>query len=185
MSAKEFRSLENVDLPLGPLTVLVGPNGSGKTNVLNVLRFLASTVRFDLAAAVDEWGGFDYVKRQGEGSPRAHVKLEIEGIVTNNASRTALDEYKLSFSLTARNRLRREESFTFKRTQGQGRRITIKGSKVEFSKDDPHDSSPLTRELADAQRTGLATLPDWSDEDGGEGIRLLADFLSRRLSFQN
>ena len=34
---KNYRSLRNVTLPLKPLTVLVGPNASGKSNTLNAL----------------------------------------------------------------------------------------------------------------------------------------------------
>ena len=37
---KNFRSLREVTLPLKPLTILVGPNASGKSNVLEALRLL-------------------------------------------------------------------------------------------------------------------------------------------------
>ncbi len=37
LQVRNFRSLENIDLPLGPLTVIVGPNGAGKTTVLRAL----------------------------------------------------------------------------------------------------------------------------------------------------
>ncbi len=37
---KNFLSLHNVELPLKPLTVLVGPNASGKSNILNALGLL-------------------------------------------------------------------------------------------------------------------------------------------------
>ena len=37
---KNFLSLRDVELPLKPLTVLVGPNASGKSNILNALRLL-------------------------------------------------------------------------------------------------------------------------------------------------
>ena len=37
---KNFLSLRNVELPLKPLTVLVGPNASGKSNILNALGLL-------------------------------------------------------------------------------------------------------------------------------------------------
>lgn len=37
---KNFLSLRNVELPLKPLTVLVGPNASGKSNVLSALSLL-------------------------------------------------------------------------------------------------------------------------------------------------
>ncbi|MER6731923.1 AAA family ATPase [Streptomyces puniciscabiei] len=37
--------LERSQLPLGPLTVLVGPNAAGKSNVLRVFQFLADVAR--------------------------------------------------------------------------------------------------------------------------------------------
>ena len=37
---KNFLSLRDVELPLKPLTILVGPNASGKSNVLNALNLL-------------------------------------------------------------------------------------------------------------------------------------------------
>ena len=37
---ENFRSLRKVDLPLKPLTVLAGPNASGKSNVLSALDHL-------------------------------------------------------------------------------------------------------------------------------------------------
>jgi predicted ATPase len=40
LQARNFKSLRNLDLSLGPLNVLVGPNMGGKSNVLDVLRFL-------------------------------------------------------------------------------------------------------------------------------------------------
>ena len=43
--AKNFRSIEYAELELGPLTVLVGPNASGKSNLLDVLGFLADAAR--------------------------------------------------------------------------------------------------------------------------------------------
>ena len=38
--ARNFKSIRELDLELGPLTVLVGSNASGKSNVLDVLRFI-------------------------------------------------------------------------------------------------------------------------------------------------
>ena len=37
---KNFLSLRNVKFPLKPLTILVGPNASGKSNILESLRLL-------------------------------------------------------------------------------------------------------------------------------------------------
>ena len=38
--ARNFKSFRSLDLPLGPLNVLVGPNMGGKSNLLDALRFL-------------------------------------------------------------------------------------------------------------------------------------------------
>lgn len=40
-----FQSLRDVDLPLGPLTVIVGPSNSGKSALIRAMRALASNVR--------------------------------------------------------------------------------------------------------------------------------------------
>ena len=43
--AKNFRRIENLELRLGPLTVLVGPNSSGKSNIVDVFRFVSDAVK--------------------------------------------------------------------------------------------------------------------------------------------
>lgn len=179
LRARGFRSLVSVNLPLRPMTVLVGSNGSGKTNILSVLKFLSATVRFDLTDTVGAWGGFDHIKSHSERNRLSRVSLGLVGHLTRYASLNAPDEYQLNFGLTPNGNLQRRESFSFKRTKGQGRRITVSGSKVEFATDDKHEAPDDVRELASTQATGLATLPDWSDKEGGEGIRQLARFLSR------
>jgi predicted ATPase len=40
LRVRNFKSLRDMDLPLGPLNVLVGPNMAGKSNILDVFRFL-------------------------------------------------------------------------------------------------------------------------------------------------
>jgi predicted ATPase len=39
LSFKNYRALKDARIPLGPLNLLVGPNGSGKTSVLQALRY--------------------------------------------------------------------------------------------------------------------------------------------------
>ena len=179
LSAANFRSLAQVEIPLGALTVLVGPNGSGKTNVLNVLRFLASTVRFDLEAAIGEWGGIERVKRQSGSRSGRNVSIKISGQLTKHSSYNALDEYILRFGLTQAGAVTRSEDFTFKRTKGRGRRITVSGRHVQIGPEsETSDAETDRRRLATAQTTGLSTLPRLADDEGGEGIRAVAEFLS-------
>ncbi len=53
---ENYRSLRDVTLELGPLTVLVGKNGSGKSNTLAALSFLSRAMQHGLAAAVEREG---------------------------------------------------------------------------------------------------------------------------------
>ena len=78
--ARNFKSIRELDLELGPLTVLVGPNASGKSNVLDVLRFIKETVGRGLDSAVTSRHGFDAIVAahpQGD-FPLMEVGFEIK-----------------------------------------------------------------------------------------------------------
>lgn len=167
-----FRSLANVHVPMGPLTVLVGPNGSGKSNVLNVLRFLVATIRFDLPTAIQDFGGWERLARQD--GKTSTVKIAMEAIVTANAHENAPDNYTLRITKDGR---RRYEEFTFKRKSGPGRRITVNGATINIGTTRT-DSRGRNLQLADEQTTGLSTLPRLAHDAGGEGIDDFASFLS-------
>ena len=62
--AKNFRSIEYAELELGPLTVLVGPNASGKSNLLDILGFLSDAARDGLKTAITRRGGIDSIGRR-------------------------------------------------------------------------------------------------------------------------
>ena len=69
--ARNFKSIRDLDLELGPLTVLVGPNASGKSNVLDVLSFIKDALDRNLDSAVTSRHGIEAVARtnpQGGGS---------------------------------------------------------------------------------------------------------------------
>lgn len=173
IEAANFRSLRDVDVPLGSFNVLVGPNGSGKSNLLDVLRFLATTVQFDLAAALDAWRGFEHIQRQA--APTGAVRLTVEGQVTANASTNAPDRYELKLHRTKAGEISRNETFWFKRTSGAGRRIKITGLTATISEEGAPD---VALRLATKQTTGLATLPKLADDQGGVGIRQFTELLS-------
>ncbi len=68
--AKNFRSIKSAELELGPLTALVGPNASGKSNLIDILGFLGDAARLGLETAITRRGGIDSIGRK---SPAGRV----------------------------------------------------------------------------------------------------------------
>src|SRR5688572_17067877 len=44
LSLRNFKCFESVDMPLGRITVLIGPNGTGKSSLLHALALLRQSV---------------------------------------------------------------------------------------------------------------------------------------------
>ena len=61
--AKNFRNLADTVLEPGQLTVLVGANASGKSNVMDVLRFMKDALERDLDYAISEREGIAHIRR--------------------------------------------------------------------------------------------------------------------------
>ena len=59
MRVQGFRRLHDVALELKPLTVMIGPNGSGKTTALDVFTLLAASASGNLAKTTSDFGGVD------------------------------------------------------------------------------------------------------------------------------
>lgn len=76
---KNFRSLAAVDVELGPLTVLVGPNASGKSNFVDVLRFVKDSLRLGLDTAIMDRGGLQGIRRWSAYRPYKTIEIAIDG----------------------------------------------------------------------------------------------------------
>ena len=103
--AKNFRSIEYAELELDPLTVLVGPNASGKSNLLDMLGLLADAVRDGLETAITRRGGIDSIGRR---SPTGRVLGPEIGFQFDNL--TATLKYSVALLRRAKGdfRVRRE-----------------------------------------------------------------------------
>ncbi len=77
---KNFRSLADVDLHLDNLTVLVGANGTGKSNVIDVLRFVRDAITHGLDKAILDRHGMSAIRRWSpRGAPYdVHINLHME-----------------------------------------------------------------------------------------------------------
>ncbi len=70
LNISHYKSVESVDLQeISPITVLVGCNGAGKSNVVDVLRFLRDAVTQGLDHAVSTRGGIGLIRQYSPSKP--------------------------------------------------------------------------------------------------------------------
>ena len=63
-----FASFEDMELELGDFNVLIGPNASGKSNVIRIFKFLRDIGKSGLENAVSLQGGVEYLRNLNIGS---------------------------------------------------------------------------------------------------------------------
>jgi len=66
---KNYKSIANCSVRLGPLNFLVGPNGAGKSNFLDALRFVTESLNTSLDHALRERGGVSDVCHRSSEQP--------------------------------------------------------------------------------------------------------------------
>lgn len=76
LQVQGFRHLRNLDLALGPLNVLIGANGVGKTSLLEVMSILATAADGRLEEAFSAAGGLGAVLTQ-DGRNELQLALEM------------------------------------------------------------------------------------------------------------
>lgn len=72
-----YKSIAACDVPLQPLTFLVGHNGSGKSNFLDSLRFVADALNSSLDHAVRARGGINDVCKRSDNPRDRHNHFSI------------------------------------------------------------------------------------------------------------
>jgi len=73
-----FRSIAGCDVALGPLTVLLGFNASGKSNFLDVLRFVADALTGSVPQAVADRGGLGALLHRGPGGTMESFEIRLD-----------------------------------------------------------------------------------------------------------
>lgn len=74
---RNYKSIRECDVKLGRFTILVGRNGSGKSNFLDALRFVVEGLETSLDHAIRSRGGIDSVRRRSTGHPH-NVTIDLD-----------------------------------------------------------------------------------------------------------
>lgn len=74
---RNYKSIGSCDVRLGPLSYLVGANGSGKSNFLDALHLVHDALAGSLDNALNERGGLSEVRRRSSGHP-THFGIRLE-----------------------------------------------------------------------------------------------------------
>jgi hypothetical protein len=99
-----FKSFEDFSLDLQPLTAIVGPNASGKSNLFDALRFLSLLAQFDIRTAMQDLRGEPLeLFRQTVYGPSDTMKFAVELML----DRSGVDAFGTRYETPAR-RLRYE-----------------------------------------------------------------------------
>ena len=78
LQVKNYKSLNNLDLELGKRNLLVGPNMSGKSNLIDCLKFLSHICILGVPQAFLDRGGFQEVAWKGKEEGPIYFFLTIE-----------------------------------------------------------------------------------------------------------
>lgn len=132
---KNWKNFREVDVPLFPQTYLIGPNASGKSNFLDVFRFLRDVAKPSgggLQKAVEDRGGIGKL-RCLHARKDTEVKIEIDLALSLDAE--PVWKYVLGF---------KAEGVGRQRTQVT-QELVIKDGKVILSRPDHDDGSDRER----------------------------------------
>ncbi|MCP4111268.1 MAG: AAA family ATPase [Desulfobacteraceae bacterium] len=79
LKVKNFKSFETLDITLGDFNVIIGSNASGKSNFLDILRFIRNLEKHGLDNAISLQGGKDYFLNLAIGSDNPFsIEIEVE-----------------------------------------------------------------------------------------------------------
>lgn len=96
MRIQHFKSLSDVFFEFSPITILVGQNGSGKSNVVDALRFVRDALRHGLDHAISERGGMDVLRQYSPTRPYAlSIELRFDYEIEEQGSYPATYSFKV------------------------------------------------------------------------------------------
>lgn len=95
LQVTNYLSLKNIELELGRRNILIGPNMSGKSNLVDCFRFLTQVTTSGLVKAFQDRNGFSEVVWKGGSENRISFKLSAEETISSDELPKIYD-YELS-----------------------------------------------------------------------------------------
>jgi predicted ATPase len=83
LKVKNYKSLKNVELEFDNFNVLIGPNASGKSNLLDCLTFVSEIAQKGIDESLNGRGGYGHVLFYGE---KGNIELSVDFIFGTKAS---------------------------------------------------------------------------------------------------
>ncbi|MFN6032748.1 MAG: AAA family ATPase, partial [Dolichospermum sp.] len=129
---KNWRNFLSVDVELGDRVFIVGPNACGKSNFLDVFRFLRDIAKpgGGLQTAVKERGGVSKIRCL---SARQNPKIEIEVHLSDYSSHQPI--WKYAIGITQQTRGYRQPILAYERVW-KGNEIIVNRPDIEDEKDE-------------------------------------------------
>ena len=143
---RNFLSLRDVVLPLKPLTVLVGPNASGKSNVLGALSLLNRMIRAEVPPLAD------LIQRLLWAGDASRINFKLQAEVKEIPAEYILELRADSENRLARERLLVEDIDVISVQDGQGyvkdedgqNKTTYKSRKLALKSAGDYGEKPIT-----------------------------------------
>ncbi len=165
LQVKNFKSIRELDLELGPINVLVGPNMAGKSNLIDVFRFLTrmvlpATGTYGLPNAVQVVGGFWELAWKGSDSNLLSLRLQGEIPGTEVDSQATDWDYGISVVSDPRGYSVRvqEEFLTFTKAAARTDLLDTHAGQRRILRPD----GGVISETSDPSRSALEfEIPDW------------------------
>jgi len=117
IKVKNFKSFKDLEVELGKFNVLIGPNASGKSNFIQIFKFLRDIRNYGLDNAISIQGGVDYLTNINIG-PYENLSIEIEVIpdrpfkswpVIIKEKSLMVETYEIAYRFTLRFSKKRKE----------------------------------------------------------------------------
>jgi predicted ATPase len=74
---KNFKNFENIDLKLGQMNVIVGANASGKTNLIQAIKFVRDIQSYGVENAISLQSGVEYLQNFNSGNRSTTISFEF------------------------------------------------------------------------------------------------------------